>query len=240
LFLPLQFTPFLRLARRVFAGPGSLDSIAYKKEILCPEETEIITPAVFLPGQLDRVTEWRKDPWFGQPTSSGQVADVISTTVTHAPTIAYHVKDAVLFDGSIYAGKYRYPLHPNTDNSVFASTMQAPEHLENGALASTYLGTKFFGHWVADDCTRYLLAEDGFRVVCARRSAYAHQQGYEAGFQQDWTPIDRARIAHLSIYQDFSQNSHKRKRYNVLRERIRSHIQPIDCRSGVYLRRGNS
>jgi len=242
MFFPIQSIPYLRLARRIFFGQGSLESVAYEKEIICPEESEIIAPAAFLPGQLDRITEWSKDhdPWFGQPPSSGQIADVSATTVNHPATIAYHIKDAVLFDGSIYVGKYRYPLHPNSDNSMFKLTEHTSNHLDKGALASTYLGTKFFFHWLADDCTRYLLTNEAARVVCARRSPYPHQQEYQTFFRQNWRPIDRAHIDNLILYQDHGQNSHKRKRYETLRERTQSHIQPMDSGNGVYLRRGNT
>jgi hypothetical protein len=240
LFLPLQSIPYLRLAKRIFSGRGSLEAIAYEKETLCNVESEIIAPAVFLAGQLDKITEFPNDPWFGQVSVPGQIADVTSIFVSHPPTIAYHIKDAVLFDGSIYVGKYRYPLHAKTDNSMFKATEHVTEHFEKGALASTYLGSRFFFHWLADDCTRYLLAEDAARVICARRMYYPHQNEYDRYFRQDWNPTDRARIDNLIVYEDFSQNSNKRKRYDILRERIRPHIQPVGTGGGVYLRRGNT
>ena len=239
MFFPIQSIPYLRFVKRLFSGPGSLETIAYEKEILCPEESATIPPAVFLPGQLERVTQWGEDLWF-ETSSSEQVAQAISTTVTYAPTIAYHIKDAVLFDGSVYAGRFRYPLHPNADKSIFASTMHAPEHVGDGALASTFLGTRFFGHWLSEDCTKYLLAEGAARVVCARRSPYQHQQEYQSCLRQDWTGIDRARIDHLTIYQDFGQNSHKRKRYDVLRERLGSCVPAKGRGDGVYLKRGGT
>ena len=226
--------------KRLFLGPGSLESSAYEKEILCPDEPEAVAPSIFLPGQLERVKEWRNEPWFGQLSASHQISGVISTTVNHAPTIAYHIKGAILFDGSIYIGNYRYPLHPDYDNSAFVSSIHTVDHLHNAALASTYLGTRFFAHWLADDCTRYLLAEGAHRVICTRRSTYPHQQEYQTYFKQDWTSLDRARINKLTIFQDFSQNSHKRKRYEVLRQRIKANVSAIGSDTRVYLRRGNT
>jgi Glycosyltransferase 61 len=239
LFVPLPLFPYLRLLRRMFSGRGSLESVAYKTEILWPEERATISPPIFLPGQLERVTESRNDVWF-RTSSSEQIADATSINVTYPPTIAYHVKDAVLIDGSIYVMHFRYPFHPNNDRSVFVATPRVVEHVNIGALASTYLGTRFFGHWLSDDCTRYLLAEEAARVVCLRRSKYQHLQAYQTFFGQDWTSIDRATIDKLVVYQDFSQNSHKRRRYDILRGRIKSFFQVKECGSGVYLRRGNT
>ncbi len=241
MFLPIQLIPYVRLVRRLFSGPGSLRSIAYQLDILCPEEKVTIPPAVFLPGQIDRVTTDRiKDPWIPTVTSETEIAAAISTTVTHAPTIAYHIKDAVLFDGSIYAGRYRYPFYPLGDNSVFVSQTRTSYHMDTGALASTYLGARYFFHWLADDCTRYLLAQEVARPVCTRTSAFSHQQKYQTYFGQDWTPIDRAHIDRLIVFQDFGQNSHKRKRYKILRDRIASHFPNSDRRAYIYLRRGKS
>jgi hypothetical protein len=56
-------------------------------------------------------------PWF-QTTKEAEIAQAISTTATHVPTVAYHIKDAVLFDGSIYAGRFR---HSIADKSLFVS-----------------------------------------------------------------------------------------------------------------------
>jgi hypothetical protein len=85
------------------------------------------------------------------------------------------------------------------------------------------------------------LAERYGHPLCLRRPVYSlgHQTEYEGYFNQDWTPLDRARIEDLVIFQDFAQNSHKIKRYNLLRTRIRARL--IGRRSPfVYLRRGNS
>ena len=239
MLLPIQFVPYIRLVRRLFSGLSSLQSIAYEQNILCPEEKAAIPPAVFLPGQIERVKDRIKNPW-ANTTSEVEIAEAISTTVTHAPTIAYHLNNAILFDGSIYAGSCRLPFYPKGDKSLSVSMMHAPHHMDTGALASTYLGTRFFGHWLVDDCTKYLLAEAVAPTICTRRSAFSHQQKYQTYFGQDWTPIDRARIDHLIVFQDFSQNSHKRKRYRALRDRIKSHFPSNDRGACIYLRRGKS
>ena len=56
MLIPLQAIPYVRLIRRLFSGPASLQSIAYRQEILCPEEKETVRPTIFLPGQIERIT----------------------------------------------------------------------------------------------------------------------------------------------------------------------------------------
>ena len=38
MFFPIQATPYVRLFKRLFLGQGSLQTISYKQDILCPEE----------------------------------------------------------------------------------------------------------------------------------------------------------------------------------------------------------
>ena len=233
---PPRAIPYVRLAKRLFFGPGSLEGVAYQQDVLCPEETIAIPPAIFLAGQIEKVTKQKRDTW-GHKTREQAIAEATATTATHAPTIAYHIKDAVLLDGQIYAGRFKYPI---ADKSLYASGPGKEQHIKAASLASSYLGTKYFGHWLADDCTRYMLAKQFTRPLCVRMPPYAHKQQYEAFFSQNWAPTDRARIDHLVVFQDFSQNSLKRKRYRILREQIKARF-PETARNGyVYLRRGQT
>ena len=234
--IPTLAAPYVRLAKRLLLGPGSLDAAAFRRDVLCPEEVEKILPAVFLPGQLDRVSKQQTGAW-GYKARDEAIAEAISTTVTYAPTIAYHIENAILFDGRIFAGRFKYPI---AEKSLFESRANEENHIKSAALASSYLGTKYFGHWLADDCTRYLLAEDMNSPLCVRMPAYAHRHQYQTYFGQHWAPTDRAHIDHLVIYQDFSQNSLKQRRYKKLRGRIKAHFPKSDSNTCVYLRRGET
>jgi len=236
MFFPIQSAPYIRLAKRLLAGPGSIESSAYQQEVLCHEETTPLPPAIFLPGQIDRLVERINDSW-AYTTKDDALADALRATVTHPATIAYHIKDAILFDGSIYAGRFKYPV---ADISLFQSGSREPQDLKEVALASSFLGTRYFGHWLAEDCTRYLLAKNAAAPLCLRTSAYAHQKQYQTWFKQDWTPVDRAQIKHLIIFQDSSQNSLKRKRYDHLRSQIKAHFPQKTRNAYVYLKRGQT
>jgi hypothetical protein len=240
MLLPIQLVPFARLAKRLISGRRSLESVAYQVDVLCPQETVTISPAIFLPGQLERVTERLQDPWVPDTNSEAEIAAAVATRISYAPTIAYHIKNAVLFDGSIYAKDYRYPLHPVGDKSVFASTDKRLRHLNIAALASSFLGTRYFFHWLADDCSKYLLADGVAPPLCTRRSAFVDERKYQTYFKQDWSPMDRAHIDHLIVFQDHSQNSHKLRRYRALGSLIKSHFPLSEGSACIYLKRGNS
>ena len=238
MFIPIHAAPYVRrLIKRLFSGPGSLQAIADREEIICPEERATIHPAIFLPGQIDRVTDFKATDAWVTTTKGMEIAAAISTTVTHASTIAYHIRDATLYDGSIYAGHYR---HLIGDKSLYASSSQKPYHIKTASLASSYLGTKYFHHWLADDCTTYLLSKDVAPPLLLRLPAFGDGEKYQTFFSQDWTPTDRCRIDHLILFQDFSQNSLKQKRYQILRDRIKAHFPGNVSGACIYLKRGHT
>ena len=169
--VPIQTTPYIRLFKRLFLGQSSLEKVAFRQDLLFPEETATLRPAIFLPGQIEKVIDYRPTDTITKNKKETEVRAATSTAVTYAPTIAYHIKDAVLFDGSIYVGRFK---HPIADKSLFSGNKaREPHYIKSCALASTYLGTKYFGHWLLDDCTRYLLAEAAGTPLCLRGPASA-------------------------------------------------------------------
>jgi Glycosyltransferase 61 len=228
--LPLKVLANIRNVRRLFRGAGTLRGNAFEEEVLCAEETSDMIPAIYLPGQLERVT--------GTPIESNVSLErhlLVRNTATHAATIAYHIRDAVLFEGSIYAGTLKHALCPPPS---FPSEVQ-DRHFQTVALTSSWVGARYFGHWLKDDCLRYLLAYSLGRPLSVMRSSPSnHMKEYADYFSQEWTTTSRGRIDHLVVYQDFSQNSSKKRRYATLQARLASWFPAARSPSLVYLRRG--
>jgi hypothetical protein len=228
----IRRAPYVRLIKRVVLGPGTPKSVSYSEEILCPEETKPTRPPLYLPGQLDRLTGATEH----QPLEA-EIASMLAKEYKHAATIAYHIRDAVLFDGSVYAGNLR---HFIADKALFSANSE-PRHLKFAGLASTTVGTRYFGHWLRDDCIQYLLAEQSGAPICVSSPASEHKRKYAEYFGQDWTPIDRALVNDLIIYQDYAQNSLKLQRYKLLTRKIASKFPTSENRRTlVYLRRGST
>jgi hypothetical protein len=237
--LPIQATPYVNYGSRRLFGAVPLQAAAYRQEILCAEEKVKIQPAIFLPGQIDRITGTNP-----ATTIDWEIFTATSETWTPAPTIAHHIRDAILFDGSIYRGRFKSFI---AARSFFVSPAPSsePVHLKTVGLASSHLGSRFLGHWLIDDCIQYRLAEEYGQPLCLRGPVYAdHQKIYQTYLDQDWSPIDRAWIDHLVVYQDFhwgtAQDSLRRAQIRILRDRARAHLPSDSGRSLVYLRRGAS
>ena len=238
MIVPVRAVPVIRLIKRAIFGRGSLEAVAYRREILCPPETATLRPAIFLPGQLEKIMEINSSDPLGPLSRSQEIEAATSLKLTRAATIAYHVKNAILFDGAVYVGHFKHRVV--SDGSIFTRADKVCGRLDSCALASTLFGTKYFGHWLADDCTRYLLAEEYGRPLCVRMAYYGHKQKYQEYFWQDWTPIDRAHIKDLVIFQDFSQNTLKRNRYTNLQNRLKTRFSSAASKLYVYLRRGKT
>lgn len=205
--------------------------MAVEREILCPEQTAATRPPVYLAGQLDRVTAST-----GHNPLSVEIESMLATRYTHAPTIAYHLRDAVLHDGSVYAKNMRHFIGERTGRG---GTVR---HVAKAGLASTAVGYTYFGHWLQDDCCQYLLAEQAGEPICVfRPSAFAHLPAYAAYLRQEWMPTESAVFDELTIYQDFAQTSLKRQRYELLLKRLATAFQLPDRRDKlIYLRRGTT
>jgi hypothetical protein len=234
---PIQATPYANYIRRRLFGNVPLKSVAYRQEVLCAEETVKLRRAIFLPGQTDRATGTNPGS-----TLEYEIGAATSETAQTLPTVAYHIRDAVLVDGSIYHGRFKSLF---AARSIFKSPAPSsePRDLEMVGLASSHLGSRYLGHWLVDDCIQYCLAEDYGEPLCLRAPIYPdHQKQYQTYLKQDWTPIDRAWIDHLIVYQDFywrhAQDRLRRAQLITLRKRARAHLPSEGRRSLVYLRRG--
>jgi Glycosyltransferase 61 len=228
--IPVRAAPTLRNARRLLGGPATIEDVAFERDILCPAEKSELRPALFLGGQLEKV--------LGTAPATSLSLQLDHTTrldVVHAPTVAYHLKNSIIFDGSIYQGRMKRLVY----DKAFAKNKQT-FNLKIAALCNG--GAPQFGHWLCDDCVTYLAAETYKHPLCLSTSfgRLPHKASYEEYFNQDWSPTDRSHVDHLIVFQDYAQNSFKKKRYHELRTRLFKRFPPSEPKHLIYLRRGST
>jgi hypothetical protein len=229
LSLPVNAKLFLWQAGRLVSGRGTLQSTAVKLDILSPLEKDCPNkPAVFLPQQVDKIT----GVLIGSSIEQ-ELRIATATRATHLPTIAYHIKNATLVGGSIYSGTLRHWIRGKKPRANPA------RHLQTAAVASTPQGTRWFGHWLMDDCLTYEIARGYKNVVCVHNFFSDQQRMYQTYFDQDWTETESATIDHLIIFDDLGQNSYKRQRHAKLSKAVQQRFRAPKT-SNVYLRRGQS
>ncbi|UPK05335.1 hypothetical protein [Bradyrhizobium sp. 170] len=223
--------PLARLKRnilRALLGPASLESASVAQEIICPSERVAHPRPIYMNDQIDRIVAS-----IPESTVPAQIRAVTGVETVHDATIAYHIADATIIDGTIYSGTLRY----------FISSQQSrtpPRSLECASLISSMVTQKYFAHWLADGCVQYLLPAQA--RINVGPIPYPDATAYAELFGQDWKSIvvDSATVKNLIITADYAQNSSKRRRYEILHSRIVNTFGPKEKTSLVYLRRGNT
>src|ERR1700722_723960 len=106
---------------------------AFQEEILCPSEEAELWPSLFLRGQIEKVSGTQHGV-----SLEGQLDQATRRTVRHAPTVAYHIRDAVLFDGCIYAQRMKWIVGEKR-----VAVEKTFAHLGTAAICSSALGNTY-------------------------------------------------------------------------------------------------
>ena len=218
-----------KLLRALTRSSKTLQETSAKQWTICPAERGLVPPAIFLENDLDKITAVMEDTTLEQ-----EMARIRGGEIEHAATIAYSIADCELLDGSLYKSSARLPLTKQPQQLVGATVN---EFIEEAALASSYYGSFYFGHWLTDDLTLYLAAEPLAKPVIPARTPYGHEQGYLDLLNIQAHAVTRARFGNLVIFDDFGQNAFKRQRYQELRTRLLN-IAPATTGARVFIRRG--
>ncbi|BDG04647.1 glycosyltransferase 61 family protein [Anaeromyxobacter oryzae] len=220
------------VTRRLLRRTLPLTDAAARSWVIHPAQRTRRSRAFFLDGQLDRVEGVQEET-----TRENEERRVLGSAVEHAATRGHELRDAVLVGGSVYAGGSRLALLPG---SAVPETFQRPrEELATAALDCTFVGNRYFGHWITDDCPLHLLARDHAPPIGVVRAPYAQEEGYCALWGLSPRKVPGARVRSLLVFQDYGQNAHKRGRYTALRTALAARVGPRR-RRGVYLRRGTT
>lgn len=187
--------------------------------------------AFFLPNQLERVISAHRET-----SVAHEIARISEVEVEHAPTLACVLRNARVLQGCVYARRARLVLADTRPKLVGPSVEQ---ELDLGALAVSYTGNRYFGHWLKDDSTLNLAAREFGPPIATARKPWLHQAGWEAVLQLTAQPVASARFRELFVFQDFGQNEHRRRRYELLRQRVATY-GPRSSAPGVFIRHGKS
>lgn len=214
----------------------SLSDVAESCDILCEEERVCGEKALALPGQFEHAVSVASET-----TKEIEFARVHGHVRIHQPTLAYHLRSVEMVGGSLYCGGNRTLLCD--DKSELARSLppsSTPTHIARAGMATSFLGTKYFGHWLRDDVTRYYLAQNYGTVLSHPTPHWPDKATYASLFSQTWADTHHAHIDALTVFEDFSQNSLKRKRYEACRALLRTRVSAANPGALVYLSRGST
>ena len=155
------------------------------------------------------------------------------------PLTIYWLKNAVLLDGSIYSNGYRRELRTRADQNRIGLKPGSPViHMQSAALASTSVGSTWWGHWIRDEIPIQLLASDYAPLIEFKRKRHRDEQDYYNAFSlTNPKCVNTGYFDELIITDEHAQNPLKTKRYHELRKRL-IHIQ--GSADKIFLIRGES
>ena len=217
-----------KILRAITRSQRTFREMSTKRWTICPAERQITPPAIYLEGDLERITAVMEDTSYEQ-----EMMRIRGGNVEHAPTVAYELTGCEILDGSLYKNALRVPLTKQPAGWV---TGGVDEKIRQASLASTYYGSFYFGHWITDDLTLQIAAEEIGSPIIVARNKYGHEDGYCELLGVHRKLVQRVRLERLVMFDDFGQNSYKRRRYGDLRSRL-SCMKPRPG-SKIYIRRG--
>jgi hypothetical protein len=115
---------------------------------------------------------------------------------------------------------------------------RAPEAIGFATLYESWVGNRWFGNWLSDDCLAYPLAL-AYGNPVTTRPADGHVPGYEARLGMTPTRVGDTHFDELVLFNDHANNGDRRARAWGLRERLIGG-RPVIDHPGVFLVRGTS
>jgi hypothetical protein len=226
--------PLRYAVRRLTGRDGrSIRDVARRSWVVHPAEVGQRLPAIFLPGQLERVEAVQEET-----SREFEFGRVLGGRVEHAATLGYELADAVIAGGSVFARGMRLPLLPGTFGP--ASLGPVDDRIAEASLVCSYVGNRYFAHWLLDDCPLQLLARKHAEPLAVLRPEFRHEADYARVLDLGVRRVRRVRVGRLLVFQDYGQNTGKRQRLGLLRAAAAGSRGPGAPPRGVYLRRGLS
>ncbi len=229
----IRFRPMASAVRKLGGRPvPDLVSAARDQWEIAPGSLLHVQPSVFLPGQLERITATEFAP-------IDHVVRVLKGAfdVQEGPTRAYRVVDVDLVDGVLYGPNAQRPLRPRKTKSL---VYEVPGETLTGALYESWIGNRWFGCWLGEDCLAYRLAESsGNPVTTTVEDGWGHRRAYETLLGMAPRRVSSAHFDEIVLFDDAPSNAGRAKRAHDMRRRL----VPETGESlvpGVFLLRGKS
>ncbi len=213
-----------------------LKSVAANSWDIAPGEVTLSPPAIYLPGQLERVTGWEGQRFYPYvhpgPTMRGGIS------MQQGPTRGYLIKDVWLVEGALYKGNASHwlSLKPST-----FPTISVDHEVDRAAIYCTQNGNTWFGNWLTEDCPTYALAcNEGIPVTTApsaRFPLYPQVPAYEDWLEMRPLRLRSAFFRELVLFDDQANNRNRHARYRAMADKLLAHVAHAP-HPGVFVLRG--
>lgn len=228
----ISFNPFFDRFRMLIGHPApDLLTLSEDRWEASPASESYAPPALFLPDQIERIRD----------TEFAPVDAVIQSfrggfAVSEVPTFAHRFKHVDLVDGVLYANGGQYHLRARQTRSL---TYRRPQQTLSGVMYESWIGNRWFGSWLRQDCLTYLLAETYGPTVTTTPQPSGHVPQYESSLGMEPKRITDVHFDELILFEDLPNNAGKAERAREARRRILSNLD-VKPLPGVFILRGQS
>ncbi len=230
----LTLRPLLNVLRRRFGGTvPDITARAVERWEVSPASEHEVPPVIVLPGQVERITR----------TEFGSLDDVIGSLAGNprekaGPTFGYRLRDVDFVDGVLSCRGAEQHLRSRARRTALGH-VRPREHL-SGALYESWIGNRWFGNWLLNDCLAYRLAEaHGLPVTSAPPPRAGHVARYEELLSMAPRRTGDVHFDELILFEDVQNNAGRLARAQDMRARLLAGLDPRPL-PGVFLLRGGS
>lgn len=230
--LGVRALPIINRVLSALRPNPKLSAFAETVEIICPEEVG------HMPGVLMDAADWCLVEGHYEG-SSGELERkrVGGGEQVHGATVKYEFKN-------VLAAPSGFHVLGGTYSGLGGGYMAALRTKEvvrrkKGMYASSYVISKFFGHWLTDGLSTSFLNAEGDDLYLWTDPRWTHAPEYLNLLDIKRIEQDYVHFESLIYYEDIGQNSNRRARLRRLKEQV---IRASGSRGGgfVYLRRGRT
>ncbi|MFT3967143.1 MAG: glycosyltransferase family 61 protein [Sphingobium sp.] len=208
----LSIRPGLHLLCRLFGHtPADIAVKAADQWEVAPPGVVRVRPARMLPGQIDRIRGSEFAPLAEVLRDFAGGFDSLQPSTT-----AFRLRDVLLIDGMLYAGNAARHLRARTSRMPIGI---APREIVRASFYESWVGNRWFGNWLSDDCLTYRLAEAAGGPVTTNPPS-GHMGAYERGLGMAPSRMSAALFEELILFDDRSHNDGKRARAGDMRRRL--------------------
>ncbi|WP_226951163.1 glycosyltransferase 61 family protein [Rhizobium terrae] len=226
-----SFLPIVHSLRKAARVPfPDIEAAAADRWTIAPATKRFIRPAKFLPHHLDRI----------KAAQFGTVSEVLkgfrgNYETTQEATIGYRLADVDLIDGVLYHRTSSRSLKPRRRRLPIYTR---PKISANGAIFESWVGNRWFGNWLADDCLTYSLADEYGTPVTTRPITQGHEPQYARKLDLKPVHVRDVHFDEVILFRDKGQNEGKKRRADQARGRLLASASPFPHHPGVFILRG--
>jgi hypothetical protein len=221
---------------RQLLGEKRLPDVASQAHEIEPACDVQRVPAIHNPQELQRITG------VGDGTTLEMELARIGPGVTHhQATVAYELRNVILMDGALYLPRFK---HGISYRQKLVTGLGAAAHIADaGVLAQSWLGSRYFGHWLTDDVPLAWMAQHLGKPVGINRPLTTSQQAYGELFGVQHLDVlpSLAHIGKITVLADAYYNHSKVQRWRSMRQIAAQRAGAGSKRfKGVMLLRGST